>query len=139
MRRGAASRVRVTFGVLNAFVALILVVAELAYVRPHCWPLDASAALVSSVELVSAVALLADLSWALRALRTAAWVSLVVGLVVVALVGLTMAFLAGVHGDTGYAGALVSGLVIALLVPYTIVLPALQLLWLGRQVRELQR
>lgn len=124
------SRIRIAFGVANATVALVLLVGVFGVVRPRFWGLDVPAAVISLVELVSAGAVLTQRPWALRALRLAAWVSFSLGLALVAVVVLSMAFLRSIHGDYGAAALAVSGLVVALLVPYVVVLPALQLLWL---------
>lgn len=127
---------RVTFGVLNALSALVLLVGLFAVVQPRFWALDVPLALIALCLLVSAVGLLAKLPWALRALTVAAWVSFVLGLLVVSLILLTIVFLRGIHGDYGVAALAVSGLIVALLVPYTVVLPAIELLWLKRQRAE---
>ena len=127
---------RVTFGVLNALSALVLLVGVFGVVQPRFWALDVPLTAIALVLLVSAVGLLAKLPWALRALTVAAWVSFALGLLVVSLILLTMVFLRGIHGDFGVAALAVSSLIVALLVPYTIVLPALELLWLKRQSAE---
>ncbi len=130
---------RVTFGVLNALSALVLLVGVFGVVQPRFWALDVPAAIIALVELVSALALLARLPWALRALTVAAWVGLVLGLTIVSLIVITISFLRGIHGDYGLAALAVSVLIILLLVPYTVVLPVLQLLWLKRQRAESRR
>lgn len=130
------SRVRVTFAVLNAVTALILLVSVFGLVRPRYWVLDVPAGLMSAVQIVSAVGLFTRAAWALRALTVAAWASLVGGLGLVALTVLTMVFLRGVHGDDGLAATAISGLSVALLLPYTVLLPTLELLWLSGQSHE---
>ena len=127
---------RVTFGVLNAVSALVLLVGVFAVVQPRFWVLDVPAAIIAIASLVSAVALLARLPWALRALTVSAWVSFVLGLTIVTLIAITIVFLRGIHGDYGVAALAVSSLIILLLVPYTVVLPAIELLWLKRQRAE---
>jgi hypothetical protein len=127
---------RVTFGVLNAVSALVLLVGVFGVVQPRFWALDVPASLIALFELVSAVALLARLPWALRALTVSAWVSFVLGLTIVSLIAITIVFLRGIHGDYGLAALAVSGLIVLLLVPYTVVLPALELLWLKRHRAE---
>ena len=129
---------RVTFGVLNALCALVLSVGLFGVIQPRFWALDVPLSIIALLQLVSAVGLLAKLPWALRALSVAAWVSFVLGLVIVFLIVLTMLFLRGIHGDYGVAALAVSGLIVALLVPYVVVLPALELLWLKRQSVELE-
>ncbi len=130
------SRARVSFAVLNALVAVILLVGVFGLMQPRFWAVDCPAALLAGVELVSAVALLARLPWALRALSIAAWVTFIGGLGLVALIVLTMVFLRSVHGEDGMVATAVSGLVLALLVPYTLLLPVVQLLWLKARVGE---
>jgi len=130
------SRAPLTFGVLNGVAGVVLLVGVFVLAQPRFWGLDVPALLIGAVQLTSAVALLARLRWALRALTVAAWVSFVLGLLIVFLIVITMVFLRGIHGDYGVAGLAVSGLVVALLVPYVVVLPALELLWLGKQRAE---
>jgi len=127
---------RVTFGVLNALCALVLSVGLFGVIQPRFWALDVPLSIIALLQLVSAVGLLAKLPWALRALSVAAWVSFVLGLLVVSSILLTIVFLRGIHGDYGVAALAISALIIALLVPYLTVLPALQLLWLKRQRSE---
>jgi hypothetical protein len=130
------SRVPVAFGVLNAVAAVVLLVGAFLVVTPRFWALDLPLTAIALLELVSAVGLLFGLPWALRALLVSAWVSFVLGLIVVSLIVLSMAFLRGIHGDLGLAALAVSGLIVALLVPYVLVLPALELLWLKKQLTE---
>jgi hypothetical protein len=136
MAVGSNSRAPLTFGVLNGVAGLVLLVGVFVVAQPRYWALDVPALLIGGVQLTSAVALLARLRWALRALTVAAWLSFVLGLVIVFLIVVSMVFLRGIHGDYGVAALAVSGLVVALLVPYIVVLPALELLWLGKQRAE---
>ncbi len=129
---------RVTFGVLNLLSALVLLVGVFGVVQPRFWALDVPAAIIALASLVSAVGLLARLPWALRALTISAWVSLALGLTIVSLIAITIVFLRGIHGDYGLAALAVSGLILALLLPYTVLLPALELIWLKRQSAESQ-
>jgi hypothetical protein len=136
MAPGSDSRVRVAFGVLNVVSAAVLLVGVFVVAEPRFWALDVPALLMALVELASAVALLARLPWALGVLSVAAWVSFVLGLALVFLIVISMVFLRAIHGDSGVAALAVSGLVVALLVPYVVLLPALELLWLKGQRAE---
>ncbi len=136
MAGGSDSGMRVTFGVLNAIAGLVLLCGVFVLARPRYWALDVPAAAIGVVQCVSAIGLLAKRRWDLRALAVAAWLSFTLGLAVVFAVVLTMVFLRGVHGAYGLAALVVSGLVVALLVPYIVVLPALELLWLKRRRAE---
>lgn len=127
---------RLLFAASNALVALILLVGVFGLIQPRFWALDVPAGVLALVELVSAVSLFARLPWALRALSLAAWITFVGGLLLVGSIVLTMAFLRSIHGEDGFVATAVSGLVLLLLVPYTLLLPIAQLLWLKRQPAE---
>jgi hypothetical protein len=130
------ARVRIVFAVLNALVAGMLLVGVFGLIQPRFWVLDVPVALLAAAQLISAVAVFARVSWALRALSVAAWVTFSTGLLLVALIVLTMVFLRSVHGEDGFVATAVSGLVVALLLPYTLLLPTVQLLWLKRRLDE---
>lgn len=129
------SRVRIGFGIANALVALIFF-AGVALIQPRYWVVDVPATLLGLIELVSAVALLAKLTWAMRALSIAAWATFGLGLLLIGMIVLTMVFLRTIHGEDGMVATLVSGLVIALIAPYTLLLPTVELLWLKRRTSE---
>ncbi|HEY4106796.1 MAG TPA: hypothetical protein VGM44_23005 [Polyangiaceae bacterium] len=130
------SRVRIGFAALNALVALILLVAVFGLLKVRFWGIDLPAAMISLAEIVSAVALFRRLPWAMRALAVSAWITFVLGLILVGLIVLTMVFLRSIHGEDGLAATAISGLIVALIVPYTLVVPAAQLLWLKQQPSE---
>jgi hypothetical protein len=69
-------------------------------------------------------------SLSLRALRIGAQILLGVGVVVVVAAVLSMAFLAGIHGDFGRGGVTLMLLVTLLVLPYTVVYPLVELWWL---------
>jgi hypothetical protein len=129
---GLSNAARLTFGISNLLVALILSVGLFLVVQPRFWGLDVPLALIALSQLASGAGLLLRLPWATRALRVSAWASFGLGLVVISLIVLSMVFLRGILGDYGVAAIAVSGLIVALLVPYVLVLPALELLWLKR-------
>jgi hypothetical protein len=56
--------------------------------------------------------------------------ALVFGLVLVTALALTASWLSGVYGPVGRGGALLLTLVAALALPYLVVLPLVQLVWL---------
>jgi hypothetical protein len=66
-----------------------------------------------------------------RALTWAARVLLGTGVVLVSAAALSMAFLAGIHGDFGRGGVTLMLLVTLLVLPYAIVYPLVELWWLG--------
>jgi hypothetical protein len=129
---------RLTFGIANLLVGVILFGGTFLVVQPRFWAFDGPLSLIALSQLTSGVGLLLRLPWAARALRVSAWLSFCLGLVVISLVVLSMVFLRGILGDYGVAALAVSGLIVALLVPYVLVLPALELLWLKRAPSERQ-
>lgn len=129
---GLSNAARLTFGISNLLVAVILATGVFVVVQPRFLGLDVPLGLIALSQLVSGVGLLLRVPWATRALRVSAWASFGLGLIVISLVVLSMVFLRGILGDYGVAALAVSGLIVALLVPYVLVLPALELLWLKR-------
>jgi hypothetical protein len=73
----------------------------------------------------------------LRALRVAALSLLAIGLLLVGAAAASAAFLSGVHGDYGRGGTLLMLLIVFLMVPYTLVYPVLELLWLHSKQKSL--
>lgn len=67
---------------------------------------------------------------ALRWVRAVIWAELAAGSLAVSLLAASMAQLAGSYGPVGSGGALLMGTIAALVVPYLVALPVLQLRWL---------
>ena len=63
--------------------------------------------------------------------RWAATGVLAIGVIVVTLLFATAGWISGVYSQVGAGGAVIFGLVAALILPYVVVLPAAELLWLG--------
>jgi hypothetical protein len=95
------------------------------------WPVDLVAAVVLLAFLAGGVGLLGRAPWGRWAARIAAVIALVVGLSLVSALSLTASYLSGIYGPVGRGGALILILVAALALPYLVVLPAVQLVWLG--------
>jgi hypothetical protein len=76
--------------------------------------------------LVSA-GLFARTRWALRATRVLLWIELALGTLLVSLLGLSIAQLAGSYGPVGAGGAVLMATIALLIVPYLVLLPALLL------------
>jgi hypothetical protein len=120
------------FGALNALSGALLVAAVFGVLKTRFWLLDVPACAVAGLEWLSAIGLLFGTRWWMRALRVAAYAAFLFGLSVVAMLVLSIAFLFGVHGEAGAVGMEVAALIIALAIPYTIAVPALELVWLKR-------
>jgi hypothetical protein len=76
------------------------------------------------------VGLLTRASWGPLAAQVAGAVALALGLLVVSLLAVTASWLSGVYGPVGRGGAIVLALVAALALPYAVVLPIVELVWL---------
>lgn len=126
------------FGAANVTAAALLLFGVFVALPARWAPVDYTAAAVSALLATAGVGLLARTSWGREAARLASFVVLGVGLVVVATLALTASYLNGIYGPVGRGGAIILVLVAALLAPYVIVLPAVQLLWLGPRAPKLE-
>jgi hypothetical protein len=70
----------------------------------------------------------------LPALRVGALTLLGLGLLLIALAGLSVAYLRGIQGDYGRGGVLIMTIVLLLALPYLVVYPVLELLLIHRRV-----
>jgi hypothetical protein len=125
-------------GTTDLITAALVIFGVFIGLPTRWWPVDTAAAALSAIEVASAVALFARLRWALPIARAAGMAALALGLLVVSLLAVTASWLSGVYGPVGRGGAIVLVLVAVLLVPYLIVLPVVQLLWLRPSPADLQ-
>jgi hypothetical protein len=122
---------RIALAIGNLIPALVLGLG--CYALPlRWWGMDVPVTVVVVAVLASSAVALWNERLASRALRLAALSLLMLGLALVAAFGLSVAFLAGIHGAFGTFGRLLMVLVLFLLAPYTVVYPAFQLWLLGR-------
>jgi hypothetical protein len=89
--------------------------------------IDLPLSLLALACVVVGTGLLSQKSWAPRAARVLLWAELTAGTLIVSLLGLSIAQLAGSYGPVGSGGAVLMGTIAALIVPYLVVLPALLL------------
>ncbi|MBX3191345.1 MAG: hypothetical protein KF819_30385 [Labilithrix sp.] len=127
---------RIGFGIANAGVALLVAWGVFRGLPTRWWVVDAGATACVVSMAASALALLADHKAKKRITRVAAAIVLVLGLAVFAALCLTASWLAGVYGPVGKGGAAIFALVAALAFPYLVVLPAVELVWVGRAMRK---
>jgi hypothetical protein len=126
-------RAALVFGVADVLTAL-LVAAGVFMGLPARWaPVDVAAGLLAALKLGSGGSLLARAPWAERLATVAAAFALVVGLGLVTALALTASWLAGIYGPVGRGGALILALVAALVLPYLVVLPAVELVCLSER------
>jgi hypothetical protein len=126
---GRASR---GFAIGN-LVSVLLLSLGLFGLPVRYWVADTLVLLVLASILAGSVTALARPALAWRALRIAALSLLGIGLLLIAVAALSLAFLSGVHGDYGRGGVLLMALVLLAALPYTIVYPVIELVWLHRR------
>src|SRR5689334_1116007 len=122
---------RTGFGLADLASAVLIYFGVFQGLPSRWWPVDAPAVAIIALFAAAGAGLLGQSSWAPKAAWLASAVSLVLGILLVATLALTASFLSGVYGPVGRGGALILGLVAALSLPYLVVLPAAQLVWLG--------
>jgi hypothetical protein len=123
----------IAFGAVDIFSAILVYVGVFEGLPARYWPVDCAAALIIVLFAGAGGGLLADSPWAARAARATSMVSLVLGLSLVSTLALTASYLSGIYGPVGRGGALILALIAALALPYLVVLPLAQLIWLGRR------
>ena len=130
-------RARIGFGVANVAVAAFVLAGVFRLLPTRWWVVDAGAAIVATLLGTSGVALLRAWSAAERITRVAAATVLVIGLALVTAIVATAGWISGVYGQVGTSGAIIFGLVGALVVPYVVVLPVAELAWIGPRARPM--
>lgn len=119
------------FGVSNLIAAALVAYGVFVALPARYWVIDGLGTLVSLALAASALGLLGKTSWAAFTARIASGIVLGLGLVFVGVLAITASYLGGVYDQVGHGGALILLLVAALALPYLVVLPAAELLWLG--------
>jgi hypothetical protein len=122
---------RVGFGVADLASAVLVYVGVFEGLPARYAPVDAAASVVLALFAAAGAGLLGQASWAPKVAWVASVVSLVLGLALVATLALTASYLSGIYGPVGRGGALILSLTAALALPYLVLLPAGQLVWLG--------
>ena len=132
--RAASSRTRrsaILFGIVDALAAALVLFGVYGALPARWWPVDVLAAALALLFGGAAFGLLRATAWAEPLARIASLVALGLGLSLVATLALTASYLSGIYGPVGHGGAIILVLVAALALPYLVVLPGAQLLWLG--------
>lgn len=130
-RTRRARRTSQAFGVVNLVSAVLVALGVFGGLPARWWVVDVPAALVVALLGVSGAGLVFRARRADSLARVASFVVLAAGLSLVAALVLTASGLSGLYGPIGKGGAIIMILVVALAVPYLVVLPAAELLWLG--------
>lgn len=119
------------FGIGNLIAAVVLLFGVFVALPTRWAPVDLTALLIASSLGAAGTGLLARTRWAEDAARIASWIILGIGLLLVATLALTASYLNGVYGPVGQGGAIILICVAALALPYLVILPCAQLVWLG--------
>jgi hypothetical protein len=124
-------RARLGFGAANLAVAAFVLVGVFRLLPTRWWLVDGGALVVAGLLGSSGVALLRNAPVAERLTRVAAAVVLGLGLLLFGAIAVTASWISGVYQQVGATGAIIFGLVAALVLPYVVVLPAVELAWIG--------
>ncbi len=119
------------FGTIDLIAALVVALGVFMGLPARWWVVDVPAVAIILLLGAAGVGLVMRKPWGERVARLASMVTLGLGLLLVAVVSLTASYLRGIYGPVGMGGAVILVLVAALALPYLVVLPASQLLWLG--------
>jgi hypothetical protein len=125
-----ASFSRLTFGVGHVLTALVVALGVFAGLPSRWWPVDTAAVVLVALHLAAAAGLLLAAPWGQRMARATCAVALALGLFLVTVLAVTAGWLSGVYGPVGRGGSIILGLVAALALPYLVVLPLVELVWL---------
>jgi hypothetical protein len=123
------------FGTGNLVSAGLVALGVFGGLPTRSWVIDIPAVVIIVLLGTAGGGLLARRGWAAAVARLASAVTLVLGLVLVGMLAVTVSYLRGIYGPVGRGGALMMTLVAALALPYLVVLPAGQLVWLGPPAR----
>jgi hypothetical protein len=123
---------RTFFIVMNLGIAALITLGVFRGLPVRSLGVDGSALLLVVGFALSAIGLWRKTAWGLRCARLTSQVSLGLGLVSIVLLCMSISFLAGVNGAIGVGGVVLAVAVVALVAPYLIAFPLLQLWWLRR-------
>jgi hypothetical protein len=119
------------FGSIDLVAALLVALGVFAGLPARWWVVDLPAVAIVALLGASGVGLLARLRWGEKVARFASFVTLALGLALITALVVAASYLSGIYMAVGRGGALILVLVAALALPYLVVFPAAQLLWLG--------
>jgi hypothetical protein len=134
MASASPNVVRRVFAGLDLVAALLLVIGVFVGLPARWWPIDTGAAIVAALLSASGIGLLRRAPWSTKVARIAAFVALGAGLLLTTMLLVTASYLGGIYGAVGKGGAVIMLLVVAMVLPYLVLFPAAQLLWLGPAV-----
>jgi hypothetical protein len=129
-------RARIGFGIGNLVLAAFVAVGVFRLLPTRWWVVDGGAGIAAALLGGAGLALLLNKPVAERLARIASGVVLALGLALFAALALTASWIHGVYGPVGKGGAIIFALVAALVLPYLVVFPAVQLLAVGQRAAK---
>jgi hypothetical protein len=109
----------------------VLIVIGVWGLLPARWvPIDFVGSALALLQMAAAAGLLARKPWAVRIALIAGWAALVAGCALATVLAMTVAHLSGTYGPVGAGGAVLMAVIAALVLPYLVFLPAMQVAWL---------
>ena len=111
-------------------LGLLLVIGIWGLLPARFWPIDVTGSLLALLQVTAAAGLLVRTPWARRLALVAGWAALLAGIVLASLLAMTVAHLSGTYGPVGAGGAVLMAVIAALVLPYLVFLPAMQVAWL---------
>jgi hypothetical protein len=109
----------------------LVLLAGIWFLLPARYALvDVVGSALAACAIASCAGLVSGRRWALSLARGVAWTELVIGTLTVTALALSASQLLGSYGPVGSGGVLLLGTVALLLLPYLVVFPAWQLIWL---------
>jgi hypothetical protein len=121
-----------TFGAAHLATAALVGFGVFGCLPSRWAPVDGPAAVLTILHATAGAGMLRGASWAERAARVTSGLSLALGLSLVTTLAVTASWLSGVYGPVGAGGAVILALVAALALPYLVVVPCVELVWLAR-------
>jgi hypothetical protein len=135
MSGGSREAISWAFAIGNGLLAVLLCVGVFAALPQRYWVVDGSACALAGLLSLSSFGLLRSSPWRWHVLRASALCELAIGLLAIAALALGVSYLGGIHNEVGRNAWVASIAGSALLFPYLIVYPALQLLWVHARAR----
>ena len=124
-------RARIGFGITNVVIGVLVALCIFKLLPTRWWVVDGGGAIIGLLLVSSGIALLRNAAVAEKLTRVASFVVLALGLSVFAALVLTASWIQGVYGPVGKGGAIIFGLVALMVLPYVVILPIVELLWVG--------
>ena len=131
--RPRRSRLWLWFGALDIALGAFVAYAVFALLPARYLPIDVGAVAVVLLLAVAGVGLVFGAAWARRLAMCVCGGVALVGMLLVTLLSVTVAHLAGSYGTVGSGGAAIFALAALLVLAYLVAFPAAQLVLLGRE------